>query len=137
MSAPAARAFPDPPDWVPRPHAHGNREYERWMLHVRVADGDRTSLARLVESYRGYAIALARRFARQGEPLEDLIQVASEALIVSLRRYQPDREVPFMAFATPTITGALRRHHHQVSCLACLQSVCLQLQSVCLQWPAF
>ncbi|HEX5366188.1 MAG TPA: sigma-70 family RNA polymerase sigma factor [Acidimicrobiales bacterium] len=82
-----------------------------WALHVRYArDRDAGVLARLVEAYRPHAEALARRHYRHGEPMEDLTQVAYEALLQALRRFEPGRGVPFLAFAKPTIIGSLRRH---------------------------
>ncbi|MCU1498596.1 MAG: SigB/SigF/SigG family polymerase sigma factor [Acidimicrobiales bacterium] len=82
-----------------------------WLWHVRFArSGDRAELARLVEEYDRYALAFARRFYRARELREDLDQVAREALVVALQRFDPARGIPFPAFATPTISGALRRH---------------------------
>lgn len=84
---------------------------ELWALHVRYArDRDPTVLASLVERYRSQAEAQARRHYRRGEPVDDLTQVALEALLMALRRFDPDRRKPFMAFAKPTIVGSLRRH---------------------------
>ena len=53
---------------------------------------------------------LARRLAGRGEPLEDLVQVATVGLINAVDRFEPDRGSHFLAFAVPTITGELRRH---------------------------
>ncbi len=64
----------------------------------------------LVEQHRGVAAAIARRFANRGEPLDDLEQVASIGLVKAVERYDPDRGVPFVGYAVPTITGELRRH---------------------------
>jgi RNA polymerase sigma-B factor len=58
----------------------------------------------------GLAHQLARRFLHRGEPLEDLVQVASVALVKSVDRFDPDRGVDFAAFATRTIIGELKRH---------------------------
>lgn len=55
------------------------------------------------------ADSLARRYDHRGEDLDDLIQVARMGLVESVRRYDPDRG-PFLAFATPTILGVLKRH---------------------------
>jgi RNA polymerase sigma-B factor len=82
-----------------------------WLLHVRYA---RTRCARtldeLVVEYDRYAAALAVRMHRDHEHLDDLRQVAREALVGALHRFDPERQVPFPALATPTIIGALRRH---------------------------
>ncbi|HEX7133714.1 MAG TPA: sigma-70 family RNA polymerase sigma factor [Iamia sp.] len=83
-----------------------------WLLHVRYARaGEPDVLAELVEEYQAYALSLARRLHRHREPLEDLRQVALESLVVSLRRFDPTRGIPFVAFATPTIVGAIKRHY--------------------------
>lgn len=83
-----------------------------WLLHVRLQDhDDDEALAALVEEYRPYALSIARRLSREGESLEDLQQVAFEALIATLRRFDCRRGIPFPAFATPTIVGALKRHY--------------------------
>lgn len=65
---------------------------------------------RLVVEHTGVAEALARRFANRGEPLSDLEQVAQFALIRSVERYDPERGIPFVGFAVPTILGELKRH---------------------------
>lgn len=84
---------------------------EMWALHVRYArDRDEAALTKLVERYRPHAEAQARRHYRRGEPIDDLTQVAYEALMQALRRFDPDRGKPFLAFAKPTIVGSLRRH---------------------------
>ncbi len=90
-------------------------DFDTWVLHVRYArTGDASVRARLVEEYRGYATALARRLHRDGEPLEDLVQVALEALLTALQRFEPERSIPFPAFATPTIVGSLKRHYRDL-----------------------
>lgn len=65
---------------------------------------------RIVERYTGLAIALARRFENRGEPLEDLIQVASMALVGAVERFDTEQGAAFSSFATPTILGELKRH---------------------------
>ena len=53
---------------------------------------------------------LARRFRNRGEPLEDLVQVATIGLIKSVDRFDLDRGVEFSTYATPTIVGEIKRH---------------------------
>lgn len=64
----------------------------------------------LISGYLPVAEHLARRFAGRGEPLEDLIQVATIGLIHAVDRFEPDRGAHFLSFAIPTITGELRRY---------------------------
>jgi RNA polymerase sigma-B factor len=83
-----------------------------WLDHLCYArTRDPIVLERLVLEYERYARALARRMWRDGEPNEDLTQIALESLVAALRRFDPERGIPFPAFATPTILGALRRHY--------------------------
>ncbi len=64
----------------------------------------------LVRAHLGLAEFLARRFANRGEPLDDLIQVASLALVKAVSRFDPDRGIEFSTYATHTIVGELKRH---------------------------
>jgi RNA polymerase sigma-B factor len=64
----------------------------------------------LVSAYLGLAEYLARRFANRGEPLDDLVQVASLGLLKALDRFDPERGVEFSTYATHTIVGELKRH---------------------------
>ncbi len=64
----------------------------------------------LIEAHLGLVEYLARRFAGRGEPLDDLIQVATIGLVKAVDRFDPDREVEFSTYATPTIVGELKRH---------------------------
>ena len=53
---------------------------------------------------------LARRYRGRGEPVDDLYQAAGVGLIKAVDRYEPTRGCSFVAFATPTILGEIRRH---------------------------
>src|SRR5690606_11126079 len=55
-----------------------------WALHVRLSAGDTAAREELVAHYEGHARSLARRFFRHREPLEDLVQVSLEALLLAL-----------------------------------------------------
>lgn len=54
--------------------------------------------------------SLARRYANRGEGLEDLVQVGTIGLIKAVDRFEPERGVAFVAFATPNIVGEIKRH---------------------------
>lgn len=64
----------------------------------------------LIKGYLPVAEHLARRFAGRGEPLDDLIQVATLGLINAIDRFDPARGCHFLSFAIPTITGEIRRY---------------------------
>jgi len=74
------------------------------------ATGDLRIRNRLIEHYTRLAEFLARRFANRGEPLDDLRQVALLGLVKAVERFEPDRGLQFSSFATPTITGEIKRH---------------------------
>jgi RNA polymerase sigma-B factor len=71
---------------------------------------DPTLRDELVTAHLGLAQHLARRFANRGEPVDDLVQVASIGLMKSVDRFDPDRGVEFSTFAARTILGELKRH---------------------------
>jgi RNA polymerase sigma-B factor len=77
-------------------------------LFVRLPDqGARDEIARMFHSLAEY---LARRFYGRGEPLDDLIQVASLGLLKAIDRFDLERGVKFSTYATATIVGELKRH---------------------------
>jgi len=73
-------------------------------------DGDQEARDTLVEMYLNLAKYLASRFRNRGEPIDDLIQVATIGLIKAIDRFDIEREVEFTTYATPTIVGELKRH---------------------------
>lgn len=90
----------------------GGVDPQVWALHVRYQrTGDPADLTVLVEEYRPYAASLARKLYREGVPLEDLCQVAMEALVTALQRFDCERRIPFCGFASPSILGALKRYY--------------------------
>jgi RNA polymerase sigma-B factor len=72
--------------------------------------GDSRLRGELVEAHLGLAHQLAWRFTNRGESIDDLVQVASMALVKSVDRFDPERGVEFSTFATRTVIGELKRH---------------------------
>jgi RNA polymerase sigma-B factor len=64
---------------------------------------------RRIEAHLPLVRALARRYARRGEPLEDLVQAGCLGLIQAVDRYDPARGA-FEPYAVPTIAGEIQRH---------------------------
>ncbi len=81
------------------------RLFKAWIDHR-----DRNARVALIERFLPLARSLARRYQRGSEPLDDLVQVASIALVKAIDRYDPARGYAFSSFAVPTIAGELKRH---------------------------
>src|SRR5688572_12852574 len=64
----------------------------------------------LIEDHLWLARHAARRFAGRGELNDDLLQVASFALIKAVDRFDPSAGTRFATYAMPTMLGELRRH---------------------------
>jgi len=65
------------------------------------------------ENHYGLAVSLARRYAGSAnwsESFEDLKQVALLGLVRAIDRFDPERGVPFSAFATTSIVGELKHY---------------------------
>lgn len=72
--------------------------------------GDERAQETVLEQHLPLVRGLASRYAGRGEPLDDLVQVGSIGLVLALKRFDPDRGVPFRSFAIPTVVGEIRRH---------------------------
>lgn len=64
----------------------------------------------LAGRYIDFARGIALSFRTGSESVDDLVQVASLALVKAIDRFDPSRGIPFQAFASPTISGELKRH---------------------------
>jgi RNA polymerase sigma-B factor len=76
---------------------------------------DRRLRDELISEHLGLAIALARRFAGRGEAVDDLEQIATLGLLKAVERFEPERGLAFSTFATPTISGEIKRHFRDKS----------------------
>ena len=83
---------------------------EELLLERYVSEPSPALEAELVDRFMPLARSLAMRYKGSLEASDDLIQVASLALVKALRGYDPDRGRRFAAYAAPTILGELKRH---------------------------
>ncbi|HEY0538795.1 MAG TPA: SigB/SigF/SigG family RNA polymerase sigma factor [Actinoallomurus sp.] len=67
----------------------------------------RSELARM---HLPIARGIARRYARFGEPIEDVEQAAMLGLVKAMNRYDASRGERFLAYAGPTMAGEVKRH---------------------------
>src|SRR3954449_2636237 len=83
-------------------------EAELWERFTR--DRDPAVREELVRRNMPFAKRLALRYRGASEPFDDLLQVATMGLLNAVDRFDPERGIPFTAFASPTILGELKRH---------------------------
>jgi RNA polymerase sigma-B factor len=86
------------------------RDDEKRLFTAYRQTGDSSARDALVARFLPLARSLARRYARTSEPLDDLEQVASLALIKAIDAFDLERGSAFSSYAVPCITGALKRH---------------------------
>jgi RNA polymerase sigma-B factor len=92
-----------------RPNGSGGRRDEA-LLRRFARSRDPLLREQLVHRYLPLARYAASRYARAGEPLDDLLQVASVGLLKAIDRFDPGNGAAFSSYALPTMTGELRRH---------------------------
>jgi RNA polymerase sigma-B factor len=93
---------------------HPETEVETALIEQYRKTGRAEDFEAIVVHSKGLVVALARRFRDRGPELDDLIQVAQVGLLLAIERFDVERGVPFVGFATPTILGELRRHFRTV-----------------------
>jgi RNA polymerase sigma-B factor len=91
-------------------HRAANRREERRLLLRYHRAGDAGARDELVHRFLPLARALARRYQHGGEPMDDLVQVASVGLLKAIDRFDPSRRTTLSTFAIPTILGELKRY---------------------------
>jgi RNA polymerase sigma-B factor len=84
------------------------KESELWRRFAR--ERDPAIREELVRRNMDFAKRLALRYRGASESFDDLLQVANIGLLGAVDRFDPERGIPFTAFASPTILGELKRH---------------------------
>lgn len=77
--------------------------------------GDKKIRNKLIQNYMYVAEILAKKFAGRGVEYDDLKQVASEALISGVEKFDPEMGNAFTTYITPTITGIIRNYFRDYS----------------------
>jgi RNA polymerase sigma-B factor len=72
----------------------------------------------LVEQHLGLVRRIARRHAAREEDVDDLFQEGVVGLLKAIRRFEPERGVPFGAYAAIVVEGEIRHHlRDRASCM--------------------
>lgn len=86
-------------------------EHERNLAYLqRIAKGDDTALAALVEDNMGLVRSIALRFKDRGTEYEDLVQIGVIGMIKAAKSFDFSYDTVFSTYAVPLIMGELRRH---------------------------
>jgi RNA polymerase sigma-B factor len=85
------------------------RRADQSLAERHLLERNESTRAAMVERYLPLARHLARRYPAGGDE-EDLMQVASLALLKAIDRYDPSRGIAFSTFAVPTILGEIKRY---------------------------
>lgn len=80
---------------------------EEVALIRRAKAGDRAAEDRLVVKHTGLVKSLIRPFRGRGVDYEDLVQVGFLELVVTVRRFDPERGTRLSTYATPRVRKAL------------------------------
>jgi RNA polymerase primary sigma factor len=86
-------------------------------LGARVQKGDQAAFRQLIEANLRFVVAMAKKYARSGYPLHELINEGNLGLIEAVSRFDPSRGVRFITYASWWIRQAILAaiaHHGQV-----------------------
>jgi RNA polymerase primary sigma factor len=72
---------------------------EEHEVGVRARAGDESALRCLVESNLRFVVSLAKKYARSGYPMHELINEGNMGLIEAASRFDPERGVRFVTYA--------------------------------------
>lgn len=77
--------------------------------------GDIKIRNKLVENYMFIAEILAKKFSGRGVDYDDLLQIAGEALITGVEKFDPTLGNKFTTYITPTVTGIIKNYFRDFS----------------------
>ena len=71
---------------------------------------------KIIARYMYIAEILSKRFANRGIDYDDIFQVACLGLVLAVDRYEYDKGIKFASFATPTVTGEIKKYFRDKGC---------------------
>ena len=86
------------------------------LYYLRLAkQGDNGAKETLLEHNTSLLKSILKRYLNKGVEYDDLLQVASEALILGVEKFDPDIGVQFSTYITPTVTGIIKNYFRDYS----------------------
>src|SRR5215475_8701558 len=80
---------------------------EEKELGARVQAGDEDAFRKLIEANLRFVVAMAKKYARSGYPLHELINEGNMGLIEAASRFDPSRGVRFITYASWWVRQAI------------------------------
>src|SRR3954468_6777777 len=80
---------------------------EEKELGARVQRGDQEAFRKLIEANLRFVVAMAKKYSRSGYPLHELINEGNLGLIEAANRFDPDRGVRFITYASWWVRQAI------------------------------
>jgi len=77
---------------------------------------DKNIKNQIINHYMYIAEILSKRFSNRGIDYEDIYQVACLGLILAVERFEPDKNIKFASFATPTVLGEIKKYFRDKGC---------------------
>jgi RNA polymerase primary sigma factor len=89
---------------------------EEKEIGARVQKGDENAFRKMIEANLRFVVAMAKKYARSGYPLHELINEGNLGLIEAVSRFDPSRGVRFITYASwwirQAILAAIAHHGH-------------------------
>ena len=80
---------------------------EEKAIAVEARGGDERAFQKIIESNLRFVVSMAKKYARSGYPMHELINEGNLGLIEAARRFDPDRDVRFITYASWWVRQAI------------------------------
>ncbi len=101
-----------------QPAARTSNERDARLIAAVHENDDPEALYALVSEHLGLVRRIARGHAAHADQVDDLVQEGVVGLLKAIRRFEPERGVPFPAYASTVVAGEIRHHlRDRSSCL--------------------
>jgi RNA polymerase primary sigma factor len=80
---------------------------EEKSIAIEARGGNEPAFQKLIESNLRFVVSMAKKYARSGYPMHELINEGNLGLIEAARRFDPDRDVRFITYASWWVRQAI------------------------------